>query len=84
MGHGMLKNSTPERWITEIKNGVVTLVQRIDADAFVVRVQDLPMLSANEEIVNDPLAREILRAIGKRNKVRCGSVESDWPLIEQG
>ncbi len=73
-----------ERWITQIDNGVVTLVQRIEADAFVVRAQDLPMLAANEEVVSDVLAREILRAIGKRGRVRCGADELDWPLIKNG
>lgn len=87
MEHGMLDkvvpaavpiaNSQPERWITQIQNGVVTLVQRIEADAFVVRAQDLSMLVANEEIVSDPLAKEILLAIGKRKAIRYGSVELD-------
>ena len=84
MEHGMLKGGMPERWITRIENGVVTLVQRIEADAFVVRAQDLPMLAANEEIVTDSLARDILRAIAKRQKVRSGSVEADWPLVKNG
>jgi hypothetical protein len=82
MEHGMLKGGMPERWITQIDNGVVTLVQRIEADAFVVRVQDLPAVAANEEIVSDSLARDILRAINKRGSVRCGSVEADWPLVK--
>lgn len=76
--------SKAEHWITKVQGGVITLVQRIDADAFVVRAQDLPMLAVNEEIVTDPLAREILRAIGRRGRVRCGAVEVNWPLIEQG
>ncbi len=72
---GSIVENGPERWITQIQGGVVTLVQRIDADAFVVRMQDLPMLAANEEIVNDSLAKEILLAIGRRGAIRCGSVE---------
>lgn len=84
MEHGVLKGGMPERWITQIDNGVVTLVQRIEADAFVVRAQDLPMLAANEEIVSDQLARDILRAIGKRGRVQCGAAEVDWPLIKNG
>lgn len=65
----------PERWITQIQGGVVTMVQRIEADAFVVRMQELPMFAANEEIVSDSLAKEILLAIGKRKAIRCGSGE---------
>lgn len=84
MEHGVLKGGMPERWITQIDNGVVTLVQRIDADAFVVRAQHLPMLAANEEVVSDQLARDILRAIGKRGRLQCGADEFDWPLIKNG
>jgi hypothetical protein len=68
MEHGMLKGGMPERWITSIENGVVTLVQSIEADAFVVRMQDLPLLAANEEIINDPLAREMLLALENRKR----------------
>ena len=75
--------SAPERWITQIENGVVTLVQRIEADAFVVRIQDLPALAANEELVSDSLARNILRAINKRGVLRSGSDEVEWPVINQ-
>ena len=62
--------SGPERWITQIENGVVTLVQRIDADAFAVRPTDLPAVAANSEIVSDQLARKILKAISKRKSFR--------------
>lgn len=79
---GKVVARVPERWITQIENGVVTLVQRIDADAFVVRAQDLPVIAANEEIVSDPLARDILRAIAKRKKVGCGSVELPLLLVK--
>ncbi|MBL4798097.1 MAG: hypothetical protein JKY50_11830 [Oleispira sp.] len=84
MEHGELKGGMPECWITQIENGVVTLVQRIEADAFVVRMQDLPMLAANEEIVSDSLARDILRAIGVRGQVQYGSDKVDWPLVKNG
>lgn len=57
-----------ERWITQIENGVVTHVQRIEADEFVVRLLDLPMVCANSELINDPLAREMLLAIEKRRR----------------
>lgn len=53
----------PERWITQIQNGVVTLIQRIDADAFVVRARDLPELAANCEYVDDVQAELIVEAI---------------------
>lgn len=52
-------NDGPERWITQIVGGVVTLVQRIDADAVVVRLQDLPDLCANVDLVSDELAVRI-------------------------
>lgn len=58
---------TTERWITQIQGGVVTLVQRIEDDALVVCLHDLPKLAASQEIVSDPLASEILRAIALRN-----------------
>ena len=64
-----------ERWITQIENGVVTHVQRIEADEFVVRLLDLPRFASNSELVSDSLARDILRAIGKRQKIRCGEGE---------
>ncbi len=53
----------PERWITQIQNGVVTLIQRIDADAFVVKARDLPKLAANAELVDDEHAKLIVEAI---------------------
>ena len=59
----------PERWITQIDNGVVTLVQRIEADAFVVCAHDLPSLAANEEIISDSVAYDILQAFLARNKI---------------
>lgn len=74
----------PERWITQIQNGVVTLVQRIEADAFVVRMQDLPMFAANEEIVSDSLAKEILHAISKRKAIRFGSVSLEVSTKHNG
>lgn len=58
----------PERWITQIQNGIVTLVQRIAADAFVVRAYDLPAICANEEFVSDEQARAIMRSIRHRLK----------------
>ncbi len=64
-----------ERWITQIENGIVTKVQRIEADEFMVRLHDLPRFASNSELVSDLLAREILRAIGKRKKIRCGERE---------
>lgn len=71
MEQGMLNKAVsagaPERWITQVQNGVVTLVQRIEAGAFVVRAHDLPALAANHEIVSDALAREILRKLSLRN-----------------
>lgn len=65
MEQGIVKGA-PERWITQIQNGVVTLVQRIEADAFVIRMQDLPALAANDELVSDSLASEIMRALNAR------------------
>jgi ribonucleotide monophosphatase NagD (HAD superfamily) len=67
MGQGIIKAGKPERWITQITNGIVTLVHRIDADAFVVRAHDLPSVAANIEIVGDDLASEIMSAIRSRD-----------------
>jgi hypothetical protein len=53
----------PERWITQIQNGVVALIQRIEADAFVVQAHDLPKIAANQELVSDEQARAIAEAI---------------------
>ena len=55
-----------ERWITQIVGGVVTQVQRIDAGAVVVRVQDLPDLCANVDFVSDELAVRIEGAMKGR------------------
>ena len=74
----------PERWITQIQNGVITLIQRIEADAFVVRMQDLPMFAANEEIVSDSLAKEILHAISRRKAIRFGSVNLEVSTKHNG
>ena len=59
-------NDGPERWITQISGGVVTLIQRIDADAVVVRLQDLPGLCADEVLVSDDLALRIEEVIKGR------------------
>lgn len=56
----------PERWITQVQNGVVTLVQLIAADAFVVQAHDLPAIAANSEFVSDEQAADIVRAIQSR------------------
>lgn len=70
MKHGkQVAVAGPERWITQIENGVVTLVQRIEADAFVVQSHDLPALCANEEIIPDILANDISLAIFGRSKM---------------
>ena len=61
-------SSLSERWITQIQNGVVTLVQRITADAFVIRVCDLPDICANEAFLTDEQARGVLNAIRYRLK----------------
>jgi hypothetical protein len=46
-----VQDTKPERWITQIQNGIVTLVQRIAADAFVIRAHDLPAVCANDALV---------------------------------
>lgn len=56
----------PERWITQIQNGVVTLIQRIDADAFVVRAVDFPRVAANSELVSGEQAQAIIEAVRSR------------------
>ncbi len=61
-------SSSPERWITQIQNGVVMLVQRIAADAFVIRACDLPEICANEEFLTDEQVRGVLNAIRYRLK----------------
>jgi hypothetical protein len=61
-----VSNDGPERWITQIVGGVVTLIQRIDADAVVVRLQDLPDLCANVDLVSDEQATLIVGAIRYR------------------
>jgi hypothetical protein len=59
-------NSTPERWITGINNGVVTLIQRIDADAFVISINEIAGLCENREMLSDEQARAILEAVLSR------------------
>jgi hypothetical protein len=61
-----VQDAMQERWITQIKNGIVTLVQRIAADAFVVRAQDLPTICANQELVTDEQAMSVAEAILSR------------------
>jgi hypothetical protein len=61
-----VQDAMQERWITQIRNGIVTLVQRIAADAFVVRAQDLPTICANQELVTDEQAMSVAEAILSR------------------
>lgn len=57
-----------ERWITQIENGVVTHVQRIEVDEFVGRLLDLPSIFANQELVSDQEIMAIIEAIRCRFK----------------
>lgn len=59
---------TTERWITQIQGGVVTLVQRITGDSFVIRACDLPAICANEEFLTDEQVRAVSEAIRYRLK----------------
>jgi hypothetical protein len=61
-----VQDAMQERWITQIRNGIVTLVQRIAADAFVVRAQDLPAICSNQELVTDEQAMSVAEAILSR------------------
>lgn len=61
-----IAENKPQRWITEINNGVVQLVQRIESDAVVISITELPSVCANAEIVSDEQARLIVSAIRSR------------------
>lgn len=52
-----------QRWITLIQDGVVTLIQRIEENAFVVCANELPAICANAELVSNEQARAIADAI---------------------
>lgn len=60
----------PERWITEISGGQVRMVQRVPGDAFVVSLDDLPDIAANEDFVSDDLAVKMHAVLSDRLKVR--------------
>lgn len=55
-----------ERWITEIKSGVVTMIQKIEKDSFVVSIEDISDICANVDIISDEQALLILEAIKSR------------------
>lgn len=55
-----------QRWITQIDNGKVTLVHRIENDAVVISINELAELCANVELVSDDQARLIAEAIKAR------------------
>lgn len=61
-----MPESIAERWITQIQGGVVTLIQRIEASAFVVSSNELPAICANAELVSNEQARAIVDAIRYR------------------
>jgi hypothetical protein len=56
----------PERWITEINGGVVTIIQKIEKDSFVVSIEDISDMCANKDFVSDEQSRLILNAIKSR------------------
>ena len=58
--------SKPARWITEINNGKVVMVQQIESDSFVVSISDFPDICANSELISDEQARLIVNAIKSR------------------
>jgi len=60
----------PERWITEISDGQVRMVQRVPSDAFVVSLSDLPGMAANEDFVSDELAAKMHAVLSERLRVR--------------
>jgi hypothetical protein len=55
-----------ERWITQVQGGVITLVQRIPKEAFVIGLSKLPEVVANVELVGNGLAIEVRRALEAR------------------
>lgn len=65
MKHLTIKQQ-PQRWITQIDNGKVKLVQRIESDAVVISINKIADLCANSEIVSDEIAQLIMNAIKTR------------------